>query len=161
MLKAANQYAEDQFSALVSHVLQDTHVTGGRAYSLSKPNTNVPKESDENKSSKDSNEDEVAMEGFGQGKGDNSAALNGLFHKDGVIERKYDLQESIVQEMHRMKNNKQTQQGEENKVNFMQVLHEMEHNRHFREYFLFHEASLANGLSKLDGNLGHRDYFSK
>ena len=149
----------------MSHVLQDTHVTGGRAYSLSKPNVtnkNPPnKDSDENGSSKDSNEDEVAMEDFGQGKGDNSAALNGLFHKDGVIERKYDLQESIVQEMHRMKNNKQTQQGEENKVNFMQVLHEMEHNRHFREYFLFHEASLANGLSKLDNDLGHRDYFSK
>ena len=37
----------------------------------------------------------------------------------------------------------------------------MTHNKHFKEYFLFHEKSLSAGLKILDKDLGHRDYFEK
>ena len=35
----------------------------------------------------------------------------------------------------------------------------MEHNKQFREYFLFHERSLEDGLAKIDKDLGLGDYF--
>ena len=44
-------------------------------------------------------------------------------------------------------------------VRFSKILNEMKHNKHFKEYFLFHEKSLRQGLVNLDANLGHREYF--
>jgi len=37
----------------------------------------------------------------------------------------------------------------------------MEKNIHFKEFFLFHEASLQEGLRRLDKNAGRYDYFAK
>ena len=37
----------------------------------------------------------------------------------------------------------------------------MEKNKYFKDFFLFHEASLAEGLIRLDKNVGRYNYFAK
>ena len=49
--------------------------------------------------------------------------------------------------------------SDDNKVNFNQILQEMEHNKYFKDYFLFHEESLDKGLTKIDKDLGLINYF--
>jgi len=85
---AAEKAAEEQFSALVNHVLKTVQVTG-RAY----------ESNDLSENSDISSGEKLVTE---EDKGNNFVS-NGLFHKDGVSERVYDLQECLAREMHRIK----------------------------------------------------------
>ena len=51
--------------------------------------------------------------------------------------------------------------GENKTRKFLQTLKEMKDNKHFKEFFLFHEKSLKTGLERLDKDIGRYNYFSK
>ena len=83
--------------------------------------------------------------------------MNGLFHKDGIKETAYDLHESLWQDMQKMQG-----MGGENKITkFLNTLKEMQDNKYFKEFFLFHEKSLETGLQRLDEDIGRHEYFAK
>ena len=42
-----------------------------------------------------------------------------------------------------------------NKSKFKQLLNEMKDNKHFKEFFLFHEEALRTGLERLDKESSH------
>ena len=78
-------------------------------------------------------------------------AVTGLFHKGAVKEQKYDLHESMVNEIQRM----EKQNGvPDTKAKFKQCLNEMRNNKHFKEFFLFHEEALRTGLERMNREAG-------
>ena len=64
-----------------------------------------------------------------------------------------------MQEMHRMLGQKDPESEEA--LLFVNSLQEMKTNKYFKEFFLFHEASLANGLKSIDESVNKVNYFAK
>jgi len=84
--------------------------------------------------------------------------VNGLFHKDSVVERYYNLEDAVAQEMMKMQGD---EVFESERVRLLQRLKEMRENSHFRDFFIQHEASLRKGLQKLDSAAGRYNYFER
>ena len=90
-------------------------------------------------------------------KGKGGKVAQGLFRKDLVKELRYDLNKSVVEELKKMKGNDMNSERE----NFRKVLKEMKINKHFKEFFLFHEQSLQKGLTEMDHRTGHSNHFKR
>ena len=137
----------------MSHVLQNVQVTG-RHYAYARKKDRNAKGGQVQSDSEIHSGDEALLK---QDDRDSKHPSAGLFHKDGVAERMYDLQESVRQEMQRMDG----EVGESEIAKFFKTLKEMKRNKHFHEYQLFHDEAIKNGLSKLDKKVGRTDYFAK
>ena len=81
-------------------------------------------------------------------KGEITAKKAGLFHKEGVSPRAYNLAESVQKEMVLMQG-KALQTEEEV---FDQNIEVMKKNKCFQEFMLQHQNAIINGLSKLDND---------
>lgn len=75
-----------------------------------------------------------------------SRFVTGLFQKDDVTESRYDVKAGIKKETESMLRPDQN----ENSKRLGQIIKIMRENKHFKEFFLQHEASLKTGLQKLD-----------
>ena len=136
---AAEKAAEEQFSKLVSHVLQNVQVTG-RHYAYTRKKDRNAALGELQSDSEIHSGDEAILKPEDRNSKHPSA---GLFHKDGVAERMYDLQESVRQEMQRMDG----EVGESEIAKFFKTLKEMKRNKHFHEFQLFHDEAIKKGLS--------------